>query len=212
MSAVPPEAMAFVRGVLANPTDRLRRLVFADWLDEQGGESNAAWAGYIRAQAEWETTTNNERRDELIGLMKEHRPYIRARIKFSIRTVQNRFLHLLRLLPSGNVNIGLKEAEIPQAIIELMPESVAREHRAIPVALNGAYFAIATPTPQDWSVAEKLSFILNKDVVMFHADSDQVLDRINHHYGQSETESIDCILYEFPPILDQNNNTSQSRE
>jgi uncharacterized protein (TIGR02996 family) len=42
MSVIPSEAMAFVRGILANPTDRLRRLVFADWLEEQGGESNAA--------------------------------------------------------------------------------------------------------------------------------------------------------------------------
>ena len=192
--------MAFVRGILAEPADRLRRLVFADWLDERGGESNTAWASYIRTQAEWETTTDSERRNELIGLMKEYRPSIRARLTLHVRAVQDRFLHLLRLLPSGNVTIRLNDAEILRAILELMPESVAREHLVLPIGLRGTHLPLVTPTPRDQNLSEKLNFILNKDVVMFHAGSDEVSDAIRRHYGEYETESIDCVHYESPLI------------
>src|SRR5215510_14180756 len=39
---------ALLAAIRANPDDDTPRLVFADWLDEQGGESNAARAEYIR--------------------------------------------------------------------------------------------------------------------------------------------------------------------
>lgn len=41
---------AFLRAICENPEDDTLRLVFADWLDEQGGEVDAAWANGIREQ------------------------------------------------------------------------------------------------------------------------------------------------------------------
>jgi uncharacterized protein (TIGR02996 family) len=41
---------AFLRAICENPDEDTPRLVFADWLAEQGGAVNAAWANGIRAQ------------------------------------------------------------------------------------------------------------------------------------------------------------------
>ncbi len=192
-----PTADAFVRGILADPSDRLRRLVFADWLDEQGGEANAAWAGYLRIQAEWETLpADDPRRTDLLDLAKRHRRGIRSHLTLPAVAVRSEFLHLLKVLPSGNVRIRLAGEEIPQSLLELMPESVAREHLVLPVGLQGSHLAIATPTPRNRETKDKLDFILNKTVVMFLADADEVLAAITQHYGQYETESIDS-----PPLI-----------
>lgn len=44
------EEAALLRAICESPDDDTPRLVFADWLDEQGGAVNAAWAAGIRAQ------------------------------------------------------------------------------------------------------------------------------------------------------------------
>src|SRR4051794_34673610 len=44
------EEAAFLRAICENPDDDTPRLVFADWLTEQGGPVNTAWANGIRAQ------------------------------------------------------------------------------------------------------------------------------------------------------------------
>src|SRR5262245_33803483 len=43
---------AFLNTIRANPADDTTRPVYADWLDEQGGEANAARAEFIRVQVE----------------------------------------------------------------------------------------------------------------------------------------------------------------
>jgi uncharacterized protein (TIGR02996 family) len=41
---------AFLHAICEHPDDDTPRLVFADWLTEQGGAVNGAWASGIRAQ------------------------------------------------------------------------------------------------------------------------------------------------------------------
>jgi len=44
------EEEAFLHAICESPHEDTPRLVFADWLDEQGGDVNAAWAELIRVQ------------------------------------------------------------------------------------------------------------------------------------------------------------------
>jgi uncharacterized protein (TIGR02996 family) len=44
------DGAALLRAICANPEEDTPRLVYADWLDEQGGESNTARAAFIRLQ------------------------------------------------------------------------------------------------------------------------------------------------------------------
>jgi len=93
--------------------------------------------------------------------------------------------------------VDLNELEIPKAVIELVPESVARENLVLPLSLEGNTLKIITADPTNYDTIQKLQFILNKDIVPVLAISDQITEAINRNYGQTETESVDSMLVEF---------------
>ena len=49
-ASVMNEEAAFLYAICKYPDEDLPRLAFADWLDEQGGSANTAWAELIRVQ------------------------------------------------------------------------------------------------------------------------------------------------------------------
>src|SRR6516225_4695274 len=93
--------------------------------------------------------------------------------------------------------IDLTEVTIPQAVIELVPESVARENFVLPMAQENGALKIIMSDPSDFDTVQKLQFILNKDIQPVLAPREQIVEAINRHYGQSETESVDSMLAEF---------------
>jgi type IV pilus assembly protein PilB len=93
--------------------------------------------------------------------------------------------------------VDLTEVTIPQAVIELVPESVARENVVLPMAQDNGILRIITSDPSDFDTLQKLQFILNKDIQPMLAAREQIIEAINRHYGQTETESVDSMLAEF---------------
>jgi type IV pilus assembly protein PilB len=93
--------------------------------------------------------------------------------------------------------VDLAELEIPKSVIELVPESVARENVILPLSLDGNTLKIITADPTNYDTIQKLQFILNKDIVPVLAVPEQITEAINRNYGQSETESVDSMLVEF---------------
>ncbi|HEV3386446.1 MAG TPA: type II/IV secretion system protein, partial [Gemmata sp.] len=93
--------------------------------------------------------------------------------------------------------VDMSELEIPKAVIELVPESVARENLVLPLSLEGNTLKIITADPTNYDTIQKLQFILNKDIVPVLAVADQITEAINRNYGQTETESVDSMLVEF---------------
>jgi type IV pilus assembly protein PilB len=98
---------------------------------------------------------------------------------------------------NGMQFVDLTNIEIPKAVIELMPESVAREHVIMPYELEGQVLKVVTSDPSNYETLQKLQFILNKDIQPVLAVQEQILETINKNYGQSETESMDSMLAEF---------------
>lgn len=98
---------------------------------------------------------------------------------------------------SGLESIDLTNVEIPKAVIELVPESVARENLVLPLALEGNTLKIITSDPNNFETLQKLQFILNKDITPVLAVQEQIQEAINRNYGQTETESVDSMLTEF---------------
>jgi uncharacterized protein (TIGR02996 family) len=47
------QADTLLRGILDEPRDEARRLILADWLEEQGDPANAARAELLRLQCAW---------------------------------------------------------------------------------------------------------------------------------------------------------------
>jgi hypothetical protein len=86
---------------------------------------------------------------------------------------------------------------VPPAIVELVPEAVAREHIIMPVAFDGETVTIAAVDTENIALTDKLRFILAKNVRLIPAERQVLVAAINLHYGQAETESVDSMLAEF---------------
>ena len=93
--------------------------------------------------------------------------------------------------------VDLADVLIPPSVIELVPESVARENIVLPMHQENGTLLVIVSDPTDLECQEKLRFILNKDIVPVLATREQILDAINRHYGQTDEQSVDEMMSEF---------------
>ena len=93
--------------------------------------------------------------------------------------------------------VNLATIRIPDHVIQLVPESVARENRIIPISDEDETIKVLVSDPFDIETIEKLRFILNRKVETALAPQEQIQEAINKYYGQVEGESADSMLQEF---------------
>ena len=93
--------------------------------------------------------------------------------------------------------VDLSQEDVSNDVIELMPESVARENVVLPYQVDGGTLTVLISNPGDVDTMEKLRFILNRDIRISLAPRPAILEAINRLYGQVEGESADSILQEF---------------
>ncbi|MCU0876717.1 MAG: GspE/PulE family protein [Pirellulaceae bacterium] len=97
----------------------------------------------------------------------------------------------------GRDYVDLTEVTIPEAIIELVPESVARENAILPLSKDEDALKVIVSDPYDIDTVEKLRFILNCRIEIALAPREKILEAINKYYSQIEGESADSVLQEF---------------
>jgi type IV pilus assembly protein PilB len=97
----------------------------------------------------------------------------------------------------GRDYVDLHEVNIPDSIIELVPESVARENAILPLAEEEDALKVIVSDPYDIDTVEKLRFILNRRIEIALAPREKILEAINKYYSQVEGESADSVLQEF---------------
>ncbi|WP_020475698.1 GspE/PulE/PilB domain-containing protein [Zavarzinella formosa] len=85
----------------------------------------------------------------------------------------------------------------PRAVIELIPESMARENIILPIASHGETLTVAAADAGDVLLADKLSFVLNRKIKLVAYPQAAIIGAINHHYGHTETQSMESMLCEF---------------
>ncbi len=93
--------------------------------------------------------------------------------------------------------VDLTAVRIPDPVIQLVPESVARENKIIPYAEEDDTIKVLVSDPFDIETIEKLRFILNRKVDTALAPQELIQEAINRYYGQVEGESADSMLQEF---------------
>ena len=91
----------------------------------------------------------------------------------------------------------LSNVPIPPAVVELVPESVARENKVIPFSEEDGKLKVVVSDPLDFETFDKLQFILNRKVEIGLATQEAILEAINRNYGQLDGESADSMLQEF---------------
>jgi type IV pilus assembly protein PilB len=97
----------------------------------------------------------------------------------------------------GRDYVDLSEVTIPETVIELVPESVARENVILPLAEEEDALKVIVSDPYDIDTVEKLRFILNRRIEIALAPREKILEAINKYYSQIEGESADSVLQEF---------------
>jgi type IV pilus assembly protein PilB len=93
--------------------------------------------------------------------------------------------------------VNLKEVSIPPAVVELVPESVARENAILPMGEEDGELTVIVSDPNDLETLDKLRFILNRKIEIALAPRESIIDAINRYYGLTEGESADSMLQEF---------------
>lgn len=93
--------------------------------------------------------------------------------------------------------VNLSEVNVPPSVVELVPESVARENAIFPLAEEDGELRVVVSDPNDYETFEKLRFILNRRIEVALAPRENILEAINRHYGQTVGESADSMLQEF---------------
>ena len=93
--------------------------------------------------------------------------------------------------------VDIPSIRIPDQIIELVPESVARENTIIPISDEDDTIKVLVHDPFDIETIEKLRFILNRKVETALAPKEHIQEAINRYYGQAGEESADSMLQEF---------------
>ncbi len=93
--------------------------------------------------------------------------------------------------------VDLNDVPIPPAIVELVPESVARENAVIPFSEEDGKLRVVVSDPLDFETFDKLQFILNRKVDIALSTKESILEAINRNYGQVDGESADSMLQEF---------------
>lgn len=97
----------------------------------------------------------------------------------------------------GQQFMSLEGVEIPQNVIELVGESIARENGVIPIRLEDESLVVAFHDPMALDVLDKLRFIVNRDVKIVVAPKEQIIEAIGRHYGQDQGQSVDSMIQEF---------------
>lgn len=173
-----PDAEAFIARVLADPTDSVIRLVFADWLDELAGTANENWAKYIRLRTEASSRHGIDRdllREEAANIA----PELRARLTVPAASFAPHFVEFLDLLPPDRFTVELGDYLGPVPHVRAVGEPLSRRLRAVVIAERDNLFAVATDRP-DPLVGRTLAPVLQGGVVQFPTwtpDLDAALDR-----------------------------------
>src|SRR3954462_14028049 len=99
----------------------------------------------------------------------------------------------------GMAFIELREIEIPASVIELVPESLARENIVMPLSQENGAIRVIMHDPNAFETIDKLRFVLNREIEVALAPKEAIVEAINRYYGgtTTETESVDSMLQEF---------------
>lgn len=99
----------------------------------------------------------------------------------------------------GMAFVELREIEIPPSVIELVPESLARENIVMPLSQESGTIKVIMHDPNAFDTIDKLRFVLNREIEVALAPKEAIVEAINRYYGgsSSETESVDSMLQEF---------------
>ena len=94
--------------------------------------------------------------------------------------------------------VHVAEMEISPAVIEAIPQAVAKKHQILPIERSPEGVVLACAEPLEFETLDNLRFILNQNIEVAVAPKAELADAINRFYGGATVdESVDSMLQEF---------------
>lgn len=97
----------------------------------------------------------------------------------------------------GTEVVSIKDHEVTQDVLSLIPAKVAQMYHCLPIGFNGGMLRVAVADPLNPQVADEINFVAKRDVQIAVADPAEILRGIEKYYGQEENESFSEILKEL---------------
>jgi len=92
----------------------------------------------------------------------------------------------------------IADVEVAPAVIETMPQALARRHSVLPIDRQGGTVVVACADSLDFEATDNLRFILNSDIEFVVVPKDELTEAITRYYGGATVdESVDSMLQEF---------------
>jgi uncharacterized protein (TIGR02996 family) len=190
---------AFLQAILEAPDDDTPRLIYADWLDDQGdprGEFIRVQCRLARLAAEGPGRPELEERHRLLyaevapgwpGSPRDRAAafaFCRRLLRGGAVPVADYLAHaaVFRTASLRDFHVDLTGFEAPPAVVEYCPESVARENLVLPLALHDRTITFALHNPNHHWLIQTLQFIFNMDVEVVAAPALQLAAAIERHY------------------------------
>jgi len=96
----------------------------------------------------------------------------------------------------GREVIDLATVQISPALLELIPQAIAKRQNILPVSREGGRIIVASAEPLDFNTLDNLRFLLGSDIDYVLADRESLQEAVSRSYGSVE-ESVDTLLSEF---------------
>src|SRR5262249_20601233 len=72
---------------------------------------------------------------------------------------------------------------IPRDVLRQVPAAIAHTHKVVPVAADGETLTLATDRPGDIALRDKLTFLLNRKILLTLASRHELLAALDRYYG-----------------------------
>jgi type II secretory ATPase GspE/PulE/Tfp pilus assembly ATPase PilB-like protein len=93
--------------------------------------------------------------------------------------------------------VSLQDVNIPAAILEMVPKALVRQHRVLPIALEGENLLAVVPDPGRPEILETLRFGLNRPITLAMAPEGEILTAIDRYCGTPDPELAGILLREL---------------
>lgn len=87
---------------------------------------------------------------------------------------------------SQRLEIPILDADIPnipEAVIKLVPEQIARQYNIVPLELKGSYLHIATNDPLNFQALDDIKIVANKEIVPILATKKNISNALDRFYA-----------------------------
>jgi len=90
--------------------------------------------------------------------------------------------------------VDLDRLSIPEAVVGLLPESIARKHEVVPLAQGDGSVTLASFLPLEFDVLDNLRFVLNAEVEVVLAPISAIRRALDRCYGQPGGAQVEQML------------------